>query len=153
MSAVVDPAVLELDVPTRSEVTRVNAWPEGLETLTVRKDVPPIAILLRVCFAYTYVYSSQTSPLLLYYDILYLVWSEKSVLTSFRRKERIRLGSLSRKLKRFNDKYTFFDADFVFYIPWPKSYFVKIISKRINYFEWYSLLFFYPKFYPNVHII
>ena len=38
-------------------------------------------------------------------------------------------------------QYTFFDADFVFYIPWPKSYFVKIISKRINYFEWYSLLF------------
>ena len=74
MSAVVDPAVLELDVPTRSEVTRVNAWPEGLETLTVRKDVPPIAILLRVCFAYTYLLiANLPSSAILWYIILSLI--------------------------------------------------------------------------------
>ena len=100
-------------------------------------------------------YTHRKPPLFCYIMIYYTQSDQKKVYShhSEIKKERIRLGSLSRKLKRFNDKYTFFDADFVFYIPWPKSYFDKIISKRINYFEWYSLLFLYPKFYPNVHII
>ena len=47
-----------------------------------------------------------------------------------------------------SNEYTFFGSDFV-YSVWPESYFVKIISKRINYFEWYSLLFFVSKVLPK----
>ena len=44
MSAEVNPAVLGLVVPTKSEATRANAWLEGQEILTVAKDVRQISL-------------------------------------------------------------------------------------------------------------